>query len=166
MKGKKFPEIDFTKLIIPPVELKIVRRNDVFMVFDPLRRNYYVLTPEEFIRQIFVKWMINDLGYPSSVMANEIGIKLNDTYRRCDTVVFSTSGNPLMIIEYKAPGIEITQDTFNQIVRYNMQLKAKYLVVSNGIRNYCCKIDYERETYDFIRVIPTYRDAIGMPGIN
>ena len=158
MKGNKFPEIDFKRLVLPPVELKIVRRNDVFMVFDPLRRNYYVLTPEEFIRQIFVKWMINDLGYPSSVMANEIGIKLNDTYRRCDTVVFSTSGNPLMIIEYKAHDINITQDVFDQIVRYNMALKANYLVVSNGYENFYCRINYENHRVDFIDNMPLYEE--------
>ena len=159
---KKLPLLN-----IPYGDLKLAEDKDGNLrVLDFLRKKYVMLTPEEFVRQNFISWMTNSLGYPVSYIANEVEIRVNDTKKRCDTVIFSSDLQPLMIIEYKAPGIEITQDTFNQIVRYNMQLKAKYLVVSNGIRNYCCKIDYERETYDFIRVIPTYRDAIGMPGIN
>ena len=158
MKGKKFPEIDFTRLILPPVELKIVRRNDIFKVFDPLRKKYYILTEEEFIRQIFVNWLIKDLGYPPSIMANEIGIRLNDTYKRCDTVVFTNEGSPLMIIEYKAPCVTINQDVFNQIVRYNMALKAEYLTVSNGYVNYCCKVNYNDNSIIFLEEVPSYKE--------
>lgn len=126
------------------------------MVFDRLRKNYFVLTPEEFIRQIFVNYLIESLGYPPSIMANEIGIHLNDTYKRCDTVVFSPSASPLMIIEYKAPGINISQEVFNQIVRYNMALNADYLVVSNGYYNYCCKVNYDSNSIEFLENIPSY----------
>ena len=161
MKGKRFPEIDFTKLILPPAELKIVRRNDVLKVYDQLRKDYFVLTQEEFVRQIFINWLINDLGYPPSVMANEIGIRLNDTYKRCDTVIFTPDGCPLMIIEYKAPNVKITQEVFNQIVRYNMSLKATYLIVSNGCSNYCCKINYEDHSITFLEMIPTYEEIKG-----
>ena len=156
MKGKNFPKIDFSKLAIPPAELKIVRRNGVFMVFDPLRKNYFVLTEEEFVRQIYVEWMISSLGYPPSLMANEIGISLNDTVKRCDTVVFSSQGNPLMIIEYKAPGVKVSQEVFNQIVRYNMALKAKFLVVSNGYVIFCCRVNYADNTIDFLDKMPSF----------
>ena len=135
-------------------------------VYDPLRKKYLHLTPEEFVRQNFVAWLIEGLGYPQSLMANEVGIKLNETSKRCDTVVFGRNGEPLMIVEYKAPEVEITQETFDQIVRYNMQLKARYLVVFNGRSKYCCRIDYIRNTYNFIKQIPTYNEAAGMPGIN
>ena len=158
MKGNRFPEIDFSRLVLPPVELKIVRRNGVFKVFDILRKNYFVLTEEEFIRQIFVNWMVNDLGYPTSIMANEIGIHLNDTFKRCDTVVFTPSGSPLMIIEYKAPSININQEVFNQIVRYNMTLKASYLVVSNGYCNYYCKVDYNYRSIKVLDAMPLYNN--------
>ncbi|MCH5240130.1 MAG: type I restriction enzyme HsdR N-terminal domain-containing protein [Muribaculaceae bacterium] len=150
--------MDFSKLIIPPVNLKIVRRNGVFRVFDPLRKEYFCLTEEEFIRQIFVAWMIDNLGYPASLMANEIGIRLNDTFKRCDTVVFNSDGQPLMIIEFKAPKINLNQEVFNQIVRYNMALKAKYLVVSNGYKNYCCKVDYDSNKIQFVEEFPSFRD--------
>ena len=156
MKGKNFPKINFSNFILPPVELKILRRNDVLRVFDRLRKNYFCLTEEEFVRQVFVSWMIDDLGYPPSLMANEIGIRLNDTIKRCDTVVFNPSGQPLMIIEYKSPNIILNQDVFNQIVSYNMALKAKYLVVSNGNSNFCCRIHYETHSIEFLSEIPTY----------
>ena len=158
MKGKEFPKIDFSKLAIPPVELKIDRRNGVFKVFDILRKDYFILTEEEFIRQIFVNWLLRDLGYPFSIMANEVGIKLNDTLKRCDTVVFKSSGLPLMIVEYKSPKVRVTQEVFNQIVRYNMALKADYLVVSNGYSNYCCKVDYINNSVEFLDEIPLYSE--------
>ena len=160
MRGDNFPEIDLTKFILPPAELKIVRRNGVYKVFDSLRKNYFCLTNEEFVRQTFVAWMINSLGYPPSLMKNEIGIRLNDTYKRCDTVVFRSTGEPLMIIEYKAPEVEITQPVFNQIVRYNMALKAKYLVVANGYLVYCCEVDYDNNSVSFLNSIPLYQEII------
>lgn len=160
MKGSKFPGIDFSKIIFPPAELKIVRRNNVFKVYDRLRKNYFCLTEEEFIRQIFVEWLINHLGYPASIIANEIGINLNDTYKRCDTVVFNSNGNPLMIIEYKAPSVAISQDVFNQIVRYNMVLKAEYLVVTNGYENFCCKVDYLNHDIHFLANVPSYQNLV------
>lgn len=135
-------------------------------IYDSLRKKFIALTPEEFVRQNFIHWMMNSFGYPESYIGNEIEISVNDTKKRCDTVIYSKDFTPLVIVEYKAPHIEINQSTFDQIVRYNMELKAKYLIVSNGLRHYCCKIDYQRNTYDFIRMIPSYRDAAGMPGIN
>lgn len=160
MKGVIFPQIDFSKFILPPDELKIVRRNGIFRVFDPLRKKYFCLTEEEFVRQSFVNWMINHLGYPPSIMSNEIGIQLNGTYKRCDTVVFSKNGYPVMIIEYKAPRINITQEVFNQIVRYNMALKANYLIVSNGYRNFYCKVDYSNHKILFLDDMPSYQEIL------
>ena len=128
------------------------------MVFDSIRRRYVRLTPEEFVRQQFTSWMVNSLHYPHSLLANEIGIRLNGTLKRCDTVVFNNDTSILMIIEYKAPEVSITQEVFNQIVRYNMVLKADYLVVSNGLHHYCCKMDYNKETYAFLTAVPDYRD--------
>ena len=161
MRGQDFPEIDFSRLILPPVELKIVRRNGVYKVFDFIRKDYFCLTPEEFVRQLFVGWLTKDLGYPPSLMGNEVGIKLNDTIKRCDTIVFSKTGSPLMIVEYKAPSVNITQEVFNQIVRYNMVLKAEYLVVSNGYNNFCCHVDYATHDIQFLPNIPSYQEISG-----
>ena len=126
------------------------------MVFDILRKKYICLTEEEFVRQAFVNWLISELKYPPSLMANEIGIKLNDTYKRCDTVVFTSKGDPLIIIEYKAPQVKISQTTFDQIVRYNMALNASFLIVSNGCVHYCCRIDSSNGTYSFLGEVPCY----------
>ena len=149
-------------LNLPPADLRIVRDGDLIRVFDPLRDKYVALTPEEYVRQHFVAFLRDHLHYPATIMANEIGIELNGLKRRCDTVVFRPDGTPLVIVEYKAPGVTVTQNVFDQIVRYNMKLQAKYLIVSNGINHYCCVIDYANETYNFIPRIPDYSD-ISMP---
>ena len=119
---------------------------------DSSRLRQVVLTPEEWVRQHFVDYMIKEKQFPASLMANEIGLELNNTRRRCDTVVFDRTGNPMMIIEYKAPGIVISQKVFDQIVRYNHVFHAPYLVVTH----YCCRIDYDTHTYTFLREIPDY----------
>lgn len=120
------------------------------------------MTPEEIVRQCFTSWLIGFLHYPSSLMANEIGIELNGTRKRCDTVVFRTDGSPLMIVEYKAPDVVISQTVFDQIVRYNMALKAKCLVVSNGISHFCCLMDYSGNACCFLKEVPDYEMLRGM----
>ena len=128
-------------------------------VYDALRRKFVALTPEEWVRQHFVAYMTGELGYPAALMGNEVGITLNGTSRRCDTVLFSRNGLvPLMIVEYKAPHIEITQRVFDQIVRYNMVLHARWLVVSNGMRHFCCEIDYEKRGVRFLPNVPRYAE--------
>ena len=99
---------------------------------------------------------MTSLHYPQSLIANEIGIEVNGMKKRCDTVVFRKEGTPLLIVEYKAPEVQITQAVFDQIVGYNMLLKAEYLIVSNGMNHYCCKMDYKRNSYHFIPQIPDY----------
>lgn len=156
----------FPKLNLPPRELRLIRDKDNIKVFDNLRKKYVALTPEEYVRQHFTGWLSDCLHYPPSLMANEIGIELNGTKKRCDSVVFNPDGTPLMIIEYKAPSIEITQAVFDQIVRYNMVLKARYLTVSNGLKHYCCVIDYLRGSYNFIPTVPDYLDIKFRPSEN
>ena len=121
---------------LPKIPLKTREVNGVTEVFDPLRQKYVVLTPEEFVRQHFTAWMQGRYHYPASLMANEVGIVVNGTKKRCDTVVYDRNGNPLIIVEYKRPDVAITQNVFDQIVRYNMLLRAKYLIVSNGCNHY------------------------------
>ncbi|MDE7409180.1 MAG: type I restriction enzyme HsdR N-terminal domain-containing protein [Muribaculaceae bacterium] len=128
----------------------------ILKVFDPLRKKYVALTPEEYVRQHFTAWMTDALGYPASLMSNEVPIKLNDTSRRCDTVVFRPDGTPAVIVEYKAPTVAITQKVFDQIARYNMVLRSRILIVSNGLRHYCCEMDYETDSYRFLQNIPVW----------
>lgn len=132
----------------------------ILKVFDPLRRKYVALTPEEYVRQHFTAWMTDSLGYPASLMNNEVSLKLNDTSRRCDTVVFRSDGTPAVIIEYKAPTVAITQNVFDQIARYNMVLQSRYLIVSNGLRHFCCEMDYENDNYRFLPQIPVWTALI------
>lgn len=127
------------------------------VIFDQLRKRFVALTPEEWVRQHFVQYLISEKQFPAARMANEVSITQNGIKRRCDTLVADCHGQPLVIVEYKSPDIEITQKTFNQIVRYNMVLRARYLMVSNGMGHYCCRIDYAAGSYAFLTDIPPYR---------
>lgn len=144
-------------LNIPFTPLKVKQTESGVKVYDPLRDKLVALTPEEFVRQQFTAWMRNEYHYPASLMANEIGVEFNGMKKRCDTVVFNRDGSPLVIVEYKAPDVKITQDTFDQIARYNMTLRARYLIVSNGMNHYCCVMDYDNNTYHFVPGIPDYQ---------
>lgn len=146
------------RLNLPPVDLRIIREDGLLKVYDPLRNKFVALTPEEYVRQHYTAWLISDRHYRPQLMANEIAIDAAGRKRRCDTVIFRPDGSPLVIVEYKAPNIKITQHTFDQIVRYNMVLHADFLAVSNGFYHYCCKIDYAASTYHFIPVFPDYND--------
>ncbi len=147
------------QLNLPECKIKTRLGDDgQVQVYDRLRHKYVALTPEEWVRQRFVAYLIEVKGFPAGYMANEIGIKLNDTQRRCDTVVFDASRRPLVIVEYKAPTVALTQRVFDQIVRYNMVLQARYLIVSNGLRHYCCRIDYEANSYTFLAEIPCFKE--------
>jgi type I site-specific restriction-modification system R (restriction) subunit len=143
-------------LNLPRFEVKVGIQNGKPAIFDRLRRKYVAITSEEWVRQHFVNYLLTEKNYPENLIINEIGIKLNNTQKRCDTVVYNNHLEPLAIIEYKAPSVDITEQVFDQIVRYNMALRAKYLIVSNGLKHYCCKINYDDESYQFLEEIPDY----------
>lgn len=148
-------------LSLPPVQLKIALNAEGHPeVYDPLRRRFVALTPEEYVRQHFAAWLTGELHYPASHIANEVSLTLNGTRRRCDTLIYDNHGEPLMIVEYKAPTVTVDQGVFDQIVRYNMVLRARYLTVSNGLRHYCCAIDYTTSSYHFLPGIPNYEGAL------
>ncbi len=146
----------FMELNLPHYDYKLRRDNDGVKIFDRLRMKYVAVTPEEWVRQHFIEYLIAEKGYPPTLMANEVGITLNGTRRRCDSIVVDHSGKVVVIIEYKSPEVTVSQTTFDQIVRYNMVLRARYLIVSNGLNHYCCAIDYETGTYRFLPDIPHY----------
>ena len=143
-------------LNLPTFEVKMKEDGIKKMIFDVIRRKYVALTPEEWVRQHFVHYLIEQLGYPQELLANEVEVTLNGTSKRCDTVLYDRELKARMIVEYKAADIPITQKVFNQIMRYNMVLRVDYLVVSNGINHYCCKMDYTNNNYEFLSVIPNY----------
>ena len=143
-------------LNLPKTELKVISKDDKQQVFDVLRRRFVVLTPEEWVRQQFVHFLIRHKGYPAECIGNEVSITLGATKKRCDTVIYGNHAEPLMVIEYKSPNVEITQKVFEQICRYNIKMKVEWLVVSNGLQHYCTRIDYENGTYQFVEDIPTF----------
>lgn len=143
-------------LNLPYANTKIVVRNEKQMVFDFLRKRFVALTPEEWVRQQFTHFLVEHKGYPAMFIGNEITLSVGRLSRRCDSVVFNKSAEPVMIIEYKAPTVKITQKVFEQICSYNIALHAPYLTVSNGLQSYCCRIDKEANTYEFLKDIPAY----------
>ncbi|MBR0046109.1 MAG: type I restriction enzyme HsdR N-terminal domain-containing protein [Bacteroidaceae bacterium] len=146
-------------LNLPPFEANIKKMNGMVKILDVLRQKFVALTPEEWVRQHFVHFLVEQKGYPSALMANEVAVTLNGMSRRCDTVVYRKEGlKPLMIVEYKRPDVEITQRVFEQICRYNMVLEVEWLVVSNGMQHYCCHVDIQHGTYTFAEEIPTFAD--------
>lgn len=147
-------------LNLPPYATKIVVRDGKNAIWDVIRRKYVALTPEEWVRQHFVHFLIGHKGYPASLLANEVALTLNGTSRRCDTVLYDRTLSPRMIVEYKAPHIPITQKVFDQIYRYNLVLQVDYLIVSNGLSHYCCRMDYDHQSYEFLRDVPEYK-ALG-----
>jgi hypothetical protein len=145
-------------LNLPSFEAKIQESDGKRMIFDVLRRKYVALTPEEWVRQHFVHFLVERKGYPSGLLGNEIQLILNGTKKRCDTVLYGRDMKARMIVEYKAPHVEITQAVFDQIMRYNIVLRVEYLVVSNGLKHYCCRMDYDTNRYEFLREIPAYEE--------
>ena len=146
-------------LNLPSCDRTVQKTTDQLRGGEETRRKYVDLTPEEWVRQHFVHFLVANKGYRQELIANEVSIKLNGTAKRCDTVIYNQQLDPLVIVEYKAPTISITPKVFDQIVRYNMVLHVQYLIVSNGIRHFCCQINYETQSYRFLEEIP---DAQGI----
>ena len=147
-------------LQLPPFDANIVWHKGSPRIFDILRKRYVSLTPEEWVRQHFVHFLIEHKGYPKALMANEIQLAIGNKKLRCDSVLYDRTLKPRMIIEYKAPTVSITQKVFDQITIYNMLLHVDYLVVSNGIKHYCCRMDYANQKYLFLEDIPDYQNLL------
>ncbi|MBE7685294.1 type I restriction enzyme HsdR N-terminal domain-containing protein [Tenacibaculum piscium] len=145
------------KLNLPTYKFRLKSNDNKTFIFDNLRKKYLVLTPEEWVRQHFVRFLMEEKKYPASLIAIEKQLVLNTLQKRTDIVIFSSDGTPNIIVECKAPKIKIAQDTFDQIARYNLKLKANFLVVTNGLSHYFCKLDTKNETYIFLKDIPDYK---------
>ena len=144
------------RLNLPSFKIKLSGTIQKPMIYDILRRKHVALTPEEWVRQHFIHYMIECKSYPASLMANEVSLKYGSKSLRADTVLYNRSLKPIMIMEYKAPDIAITRNVFDQISAYNLLLHVDYLIMSNGMQHYCCKMDYEGGTYSFLPAIPAY----------
>ncbi len=143
-------------LNLPPYEFKTRVENGKKYIFDPFRTKYLVLTPEENVRQHFARYLIDELSYPATLMMSEHSLTLNKMNKRCDLIVFDRSGEPLVLVECKAPEVKISQAVFDQVARYNQVFKVSYLMVSNGLKHYCCKIDFVTGKIEFLKSMPSY----------
>ncbi len=146
------------RLNLPTYEIKIAQRGNKKLIFDFLRRKYVALTPEEWVRQHFVHYLIEHKGYPAGLIGNEVELNVGEKKLRCDTILYNKVAQPQMIIEYKAPQIKLQQKTFDQISAYNLLLKVDYLIVSNGMQHVCCRMDYDNQKYCFLDDIPDYQN--------
>ena len=146
------------KLNIPPFQMKLPGTQERPKILDILRRKFVALTPEEWVRQHFIHFLIEHKGYPSALMANEVALSCGNKQLRADTVLYDRDLNARMIIEYKAPTIKITKRVFEQVTAYNFLLHVDYLIVSNGLTHYCCKMNYENNSYMLLTSIPDYKD--------
>ncbi|MES2591900.1 MAG: type I restriction enzyme HsdR N-terminal domain-containing protein [Bacteroidota bacterium] len=144
------------QLNLPSYEFKLKQQGLRTQIFDAIRKKYVVLTPEEWVRQNFLQYLIQDKKFPASLIAVEAGLKYNQLQKRMDVLVYDKQGSPHLMVECKAPGVKITQDVFDQIARYNMVFKVKYLVVTNGLHHFCCQMDYTENAYQYLEQIPLF----------
>ena len=145
-------------LNLPQYTFRIREKLDKKLIFDGFRRRWVALTPEEWVRQNFVRYLTEEKHFPASLVAIERSLKMNQRDFRTDIVLFSKSGSPLVVVECKAPEVKISQLVFDQIARYNLDLRVSYLIVTNGLTHYCCRFDQEQLSYTFLPEIPDYLD--------
>ncbi|MFV0530591.1 MAG: type I restriction enzyme HsdR N-terminal domain-containing protein [Flavobacteriales bacterium] len=144
-------------LNLPKYEFRTKNKDNQLYIFDSIRKKYYVLTPEEWVRQHFVRFLIHEKQFPKGRINVEVPVNINGMIKRTDILIYDQCGQPELIVECKRPSVTITQDTFDQIARYNMVLKAKILIVTNGLHHYCCKMNHEKMEYHFLKEIPLYK---------
>ncbi len=144
------------KLNFPSYSFRFKNNQNKIAVFDDLRKKFVILTPEEWVRQHCVKFLQEEKKYPLSHINVEKQLKIAGLTKRYDIVIFEPEGGIQIIVECKAPSVKITQDTFDQIARYNLSLNANYLMVTNGLQHFFCRLDYDNENYIFLKELPEY----------
>lgn len=145
------------QLNFPSYSFRLKNSENKISIFDEIRKKFIVLTPEEWVRQHVIQFLLQDKNYPKSYVNVEKIVRVNGMPKRYDAVVFRPDGSIFLLIECKAPEVTITQSVFDQIARYNMVLEAEYLMVTNGLNHYFCQMDYEKETYHFLRTLPDFK---------
>lgn len=137
-------------------QFRLKQTDDLNYIFCPIRKKWLVLTPEEWVRQNVIQFLVQDLNYSLAAINSEVVVNINNLQKRADLIVYKKE-KPFLIVECKAPQIEITQTTFDQIARYNLQLDADYLMVTNGLNHYYCQMDFQNQQYVFLKNIPSYQ---------
>ena len=146
-------------LNLPNYKFKIKSKENKLFIFDIVRKKYVMLAPEEWVRQHIIHYLTKNKQYPLSVIAIEKKIIINKLTKRPDIIIFNSDGKPFIIVECKAPSINLNQHTFDQIARYNLELNADYLMVSNGLDHIYCSMDTQNEQYVFLEDIPNYQSS-------
>ena len=135
---------------------KISSVNGERRIFDPIRKKYVALTPEELVRQGFIHFLTSEKGFPAGLLMVEYALKVNGLTRRCDIVACNRAGAPLLLVECKAPSVKLDNETFAQAARYNLTLRVPYLAITNGDDSYCCTVDFKTGKVLFLRELPRY----------
>ncbi len=148
------------KLNLPAYDFSYRTEGEMTMVLDVYRKRFVKLTPEEEVRQRFARYLVEEKGYPASLIMTEYSLKLNKLSRRCDILVHKPAGHPVLLVECKAPEVAINQASFDQVARYNLAFKVSYLIVTNGLKHYCCQVDFNTEKISFLGEIPAYTDLV------
>jgi hypothetical protein len=148
------------KLNLPEYSFKTKQEGGKKYIFDHIRKKYVAFTPEEWVRQNFLMFLISEKQYPPTLINTETCLSLNKLSKRCDIIVFNRNGDTLALVECKAPDVKISQAVFDQIARYTSVLKAKALIVTNGMSHYCCLLNTETQQYSFIQNIPSFKDLL------
>jgi len=146
------------QLNLPSYPIKLKEENGVKYIFDTVRKKYLKLQPEEWVRQNFIQYLVQEKKYPVSLIEIEKGLKYNELQKRADIVLNSTQGKPVVLVECKAPQVKISQATFEQVAVYNTVFKVPYLIVTNGLDHYCAKINFEDNSFQFSEEIPEYSE--------
>lgn len=144
------------QLNFPTYNFRFKNSENKIAIFDEIRKKFIILTPEEWVRQNVVHYLLQEKKYPKSLINVEKLVKINGLVKRYDVVVFNNDGSIFILVECKAPEIKISQNTFDQIARYNMAMKAEYLMVTNGHNHYFCQMNFEKEQYVFLKELPDY----------
>ena len=144
------------QLNLPTYNFRIKKQNEKLMIFDSQRKRWISLTPEEWVRQNFIRFLIEEKNYPAAYLAVEKQLSLNGMKKRCDAILYNEFSEPFIIIEFKAPSVPISQSTFDQVAVYNSKLNVNYFIISNGFEHYCCRVDTKNAKYEYFPEIPDY----------
>ena len=147
-----------TPLAFPPYSFKLKEEGGSLFIFDEVRKKFLLLTPEEWVRQHVVQFLIQEKKVPKGLIQLEGGLTYNGLQKRSDVLVFNSTGQKILLVECKAPSIKISQDTFDQIARYNFVHRVPWLLVSNGLAHYCSLLNWEQNSYQFVSALPLYAD--------
>lgn len=143
-------------LNLPKYDFKVKSEGGKKQIFDSVRKQFVVLTPEEWVRQHFIHFLHQEKGFPLSLMGVEYPLQYNGMNKRADIICFQKEGKPMLLVECKSANVAISQKVFDQIARYNFDLRVPFLVVTNGLQHFCCEINYEENSYRFLEEIPDF----------